>query len=111
MSRQYITTAIDYPNASPHMGHVMEKVLADVCARWFRLRGDETRFQIGTDDHGIKMQRTAQKLFDQLQISYDAFMSTSITPGHYETVQAMWKRLQEGGHLEKRAYTGLYCSG
>ena len=129
MAREYISTAIDFPNASPHMGHVMEKVLADVCARWFRLRGDETRFQIGTDDHGIKMQRTAeklglhpkdlvmqnapkfQKLFDQLQISYDAFMSTSITPGHYETVQAMWKRLQEGGHLEKRAYTGLYCSG
>lgn len=129
MNRQYVTTAIDFPNAAPHMGHVMEKVLADVCARWFRLRGDETRFQIGTDDHGINMQRTAEKLkmhpkdlvlqnapkfqelFDRLQISYDVFVSTSITPGHYETVQALWKRLQEGGHLEKRVYTGLYCSG
>ena len=60
MPRQYITTAIDYPNAAPHMGHVLEKVLADVCARWFRLRGDEVRFQIGTDEHGIKVQRTAE---------------------------------------------------
>ena len=129
MARQYITTAIDFPNGDPHMGHVMEKVLADICARWFRLRGDATQFQIGTDDHGIKMQRTAenmdmhpadlvkqnapkfQDLFDRLHISYDCFMSTSITEGHYDTVQAMWKKLEEGGHLEKRVYTGLYCSG
>ena len=127
--RQYITTAIDFPNGDPHMGHVMEKVLADVCARWFRLRGDAVRFQIGTDDHGIKMQRTAEKqgmhpkdlvaqnapkfqdLFDLLCISYDCFMSTSITEGHYDTVQALWRRLRENGHLEKRTYKGLYCSG
>src|SRR3990167_6043667 len=61
MARQYITTAIDYPNAAPHMGHVLEKVLADVCARWMRLRGDEVRFQIGTDEHGTKIQRTAEQ--------------------------------------------------
>jgi methionyl-tRNA synthetase len=61
MSRQYVTTAIDYPNAAPHMGHVLEKVLADVMARWFRLRGDAVRFQIGTDEHGTKIQRTAEK--------------------------------------------------
>ena len=59
MKRQYITTAIDYPNAAPHMGHVLEKVLADVAARWFRLRGDEVRFHIGADEHGIKIQQTA----------------------------------------------------
>ncbi|PIR51922.1 hypothetical protein COU77_02545, partial [Candidatus Peregrinibacteria bacterium CG10_big_fil_rev_8_21_14_0_10_49_16] len=52
MTRRYITTAIDYPNAAPHMGHVLEKVLADVYARWCRLQGDEVRFQIGTDEHG-----------------------------------------------------------
>ncbi|MDD5469396.1 MAG: class I tRNA ligase family protein, partial [Candidatus Peribacteraceae bacterium] len=103
--RQYITTAIDYPNAAPHMGHVLEKVLADVCARWFRLRGDAVRFQIGTDEHGVKIQRTAEKegvtpkelvdrdvplfqdLYGRLQISYDAFVRTTDKKKHWPTVQ------------------------
>jgi methionyl-tRNA synthetase len=59
--RRYVTTAIDYPNAAPHMGHVLEKVLADVIARWFRSTGRETRLQIGTDEHGVKIQQTADK--------------------------------------------------
>ncbi len=129
MSRQYVTTAIDYPNAAPHMGHVLEKVLADVAARWFRLRGDEVRFQIGTDEHGIKIQRTAEKegitpqalvdrnvplfedLYSRLNISYDVFIRTTDQKRHWPTVEALWKKLQEAGVLEKRAYTGLYCSG
>ncbi|MDP7247457.1 MAG: methionine--tRNA ligase [Candidatus Peribacteraceae bacterium] len=129
MSRQYINTAIDYPNAAPHMGHAMEKILADVCARWFRLRGDEVRFQVGTDEHGIKIQRTAEKegvtpqelvdrnavlfkdLFDKLNISYDFFVRTSNKKIHYPTVLEMWKKLAKDGWLEKRSYTGLYCVG
>lgn len=129
MSRQYITTAIDYPNAAPHMGHVLEKVLADVLARWFRLRGDEVRFQIGTDEHGIKIQQTAEKekmtpkkfvdrnvpffqeLYAKLGISADVFMRTSDQEMHWPTVQELWKRLQKAGVLEKRTYTGLYCTG
>jgi methionyl-tRNA synthetase len=127
--RQYITTAIDYPNAAPHMGHVLEKVLADVCARWFRLRGDEVRFQIGTDEHGIKIQRKAeeegvtpralvdrnvvlfQDLYTRLGISYDKFIRTSADSGHKATVQALWNKLKDAGMLEKRSYTGLYCAG
>jgi methionyl-tRNA synthetase len=111
------------------MGHVLEKVLADVCARWFRLRGDEVRFQIGTDEHGVKIQRTAEKeglkpqalvdrnvilfedLYKRLGISSDIFIRTSDKKRHYPTVQALWKKLQEKGLLEKRKYTGLYCSG
>src|SRR3989339_620274 len=129
MSRQYITTAIDYPNAPPHMGHVMEKVLADVVARWFRLRGDEVRFQIGTDEHGVKIERkakdegvTAQALVDRnvplyvdlyqrLQISSDDFLRTTDRVRHWPTVQALWKKLQQAGVLEKRTYTGRYCAG
>jgi methionyl-tRNA synthetase len=129
MSRQYITTAIDYPNAAPHMGHVLEKVLADVCARWMRLRGDEVRFQIGTDEHGIKIQQTADKekltpqklvdrnvplfeeLYEKLHISADVFIRTTDQKKHWPTVQALWKKLQDAGALEKRSYTGLYCSG
>src|SRR3989338_7111630 len=127
--RQYITTSIDYPNAQPHMGHVLEKVLADVCARWFRLRGDQVRFQIGTDEHGIKIQQTAdrekmtpkelvdrnvplfQELYKRLGISADVFIRTSDQQVHWPTVLEIWKRLQAAGALEKRTYTGLYCSG
>jgi len=138
MSRQYITTAIDYPNAAPHMGHALEKVLADVCARWFRLRGDEVRFQTGTDEHGIKIQQAAQKqgvtpeefvdqnvkLFEgpyaRLGISADIFIRTSDRKVHWPnveqvrhrpTVEALWTKLQDAGVLEQREYTGLYCTG
>ena len=138
MPRQYITTAIDYPNAAPHMGHVLEKVLADVIARWFRLRGDNVRFQIGTDEHGIKIQQTAKKqgvtpeelvdrnvplfttLYRQMGISADVFVRTSDHPvdwqnpgaiQHRPTVEALWKKLQEAKMLEKRSYAGLYCPG
>lgn len=129
MTRQYITTAIDYPNAAPHMGHVLEKVLADVMARWFRLRGDEVRFQIGTDEHGIKIQQTAEKegltpralvdrnvpffqdLYERLGISADVFVRTTDQVQHWPTVTALWNRLTEKGMLERRTYTGLYCSG
>jgi len=111
------------------MGHAMEKILADVCARWFRLRGDEVRFQVGTDEHGIKIQRTAEEegvtpqelvdrnavlfkdLFDRLNISYDYFVRTSDKKVHYPTVIEMWKRLAKDGWLEKRSYNGLYCVG
>jgi methionyl-tRNA synthetase len=129
MKRHYITTAIDYPNAAPHMGHVLEKVLADVCARWMRLKGDDVRFQIGTDEHGIKIQQTAdrekvspqalvdrnvplfQDLYRRLWISSDIFIRTSDRKVHWPTVSELWKRLQQAGVLEKRTYTGLYCAG
>ncbi len=132
MSRkpQYITTAIDYPNAAPHMGHVLEKVLADVIARWFRLRGDDVRFQIGTDEHGIKIQQAAKAagmepavfvsanrqkfidLYGRLGISFDEpFMHTSGNPRHTKVVQELWRRLEKAGVLEKRDYTAFYCTG
>jgi len=127
--RQYITTAIDYANAAPHMGHVMEKILADTVARWFRLRGDDVLFQIGMDEHGIKIQETAKKqnvtphalvekvvplyrdLYERLSISSDRFIRTTDKVVHWPTVIALWKKLRESGALEKRAYTGLYCQG
>ena len=111
------------------MGHVLEKVLADVCARWFRLRGDEVRFQVGTDEHGVKIARKAQEegvtpqqlvdrnvplfreLYARLQVSYDAFVRTTDKKKHWPTVIALWKKLREARKLEKRSYTGLYCSG
>lgn len=127
--RRYITTAIDYPNAPPHMGHVLEKVLADCIARWWRLKGDNVRFQIGTDEHGVKIEQTADRegvsprelvdrnvplfktLYDDLCISYDHFVRTTDEVGHWPTVRELWKKLQSAGVLRKQKYKGLYCSG
>ena len=127
--RRYITTAIDYPNAPPHMGHALEKVLADTIARWSRLRGDDVRFQIGTDEHGMKIKQTAdiegitpkklvdrnvslfKDLYDTLCISSDHFIRTTDQEEHWPTVIEIWKRLAKAGMLEKKKYKGLYCTG
>jgi methionyl-tRNA synthetase len=57
----YITTAIDYANGSPHLGHAYEKVLTDIVARYRRLKGDSVKFVTGLDEHGQKVQMSAQK--------------------------------------------------
>ena len=57
----YLTTAIDYTNGAPHIGHAYEKVLADVIARYRRFRGDEVFYLTGVDQHGQKVQQTAEK--------------------------------------------------
>ena len=61
MDKFYITTAIDYPNAKPHIGHALEKLHADVIARYKRLCGYDVFFLTGTDEHGVKNVRAAQK--------------------------------------------------
>ncbi|HZN59347.1 MAG TPA: class I tRNA ligase family protein, partial [Planctomycetota bacterium] len=94
-SKFYITTAIDYPNSVPHIGHAYEKVVADFYARANRLRGAKTRFLIGLDEHGLKIQEAAaregkepqafvdekarvfQELYALLEISNDDFIRTS----------------------------------
>ena len=111
------------------MGHVYEKILADVLVRWFRLQDDEVRFHIGTDENGIKIQQTAknlditprqlidrnapkfEELFRRLHISFDYFIRTADAKSHWPTVFRLWKCLREHGFLEKRSYTGLYCTG
>ena len=61
MTRRYITTAIPYMNGDPHIGHAMDYCLADVCARYYKMLGDEVRFQVGTDEHGSKIFQKAQE--------------------------------------------------
>ncbi len=103
--------------------------MADVLARFYRLQGDEVRFQIGTDEHGTKIVQTAKKegltpkqlvdrnvpkfeeLYSKLAISYDNFVRTTDQAKHWPTVQALWTKLADAGVLEQRQYTGLYCSG
>lgn len=131
MNKFYITTAIDYTNASPHLGHALEKVQADAIARYQRilLSGDNVHFLTGTDEHGIKIVRSAEvagkdvrnfadenfskfkKLANDLDISNDDFIRTSDKERHWPGAQLLWKKLEEAGDIYKSKYKGYYCVG
>lgn len=120
-----LTTAIDYTNGAPHIGHAYEKVLADAIARFQRLKGEDVFFLTGVDQHGQKVQQSAQKegvapadfvagltgkfldLWKKLDISYDAWAATT-EPVHKDCVQGMLQRLWETGHFYKSKQTGYY---
>ena len=121
----YLTTAINYPNGRPHIGHAYEAVAADVLARFQRLRGREVRFQTGTDEHGLKMAQKARDLgmsprqlademsghfralFDRLDISYDRFFRTT-EDEHHRASQAIWQAMEANGDLYLDRYEGWY---
>lgn len=125
----YITTAIAYPNAAPHLGHALEIVQADVIARFHRLLGEEVHFQTGTDEHGTKNWQTAKKqgkeihdfldgnvksfkdMYRQLNISYDFFIRTSDKKVHYPGAIKLWEELVKSGDIYKKKYAGFYCTG
>lgn len=125
----YITTAIDYVNAEPHLGHALEKVQADVLARYWRAQGRQVFFLTGTDEHGTKNFESAKKFnmdpqdfvdknaakFKELvklyNISNDDFIRTTDQKKHWPAVVKMWRRLMQNGDLFKDTYEGLYCVG
>jgi methionyl-tRNA synthetase len=126
VSRFYVTTPIYYVNDVPHIGHAYTTVTADALARWHRLLGDETRFLTGTDEHGLKVARSAEangvtpqqqadttsarfrETWDLLDISYDDFIRTT-EKRHHESVRALLSAAHENGHIYKATYEGLYC--
>lgn len=126
MTKKYITTAIPYMNGNPHIGHAMDYCLADVCFRYFRLLGDEVRFQAGTDEHGSKIAQKAneqgvevQTFVDEkaavfkdfianLNVEYTDFVRTT-DEWHERRVQEIWKKLEDHIYLAK--YEGWYCTG
>jgi methionyl-tRNA synthetase len=125
----YITTAIDYVNASPHIGHALEKVQADVIARYNKLKGKEIYFLSGTDEHGAKVARSAEaanidirefvdenakkfkNLLKIINISNDDFIRTSDQKRHWPAAKALWAKLVDSGDIYKSFYKGLYCVG
>ncbi|MEB3285650.1 MAG: methionine--tRNA ligase [Candidatus Sericytochromatia bacterium] len=124
----YITTAIDYTNAPPHLGHAYEKIAADVLARWNRLDGADVFFLTGVDEHGIKIEKAAAlqgvtpeefvggitpqfvSTWSTLGVQYDRFIRTT-DAYHEESVQRAFALLVEQGDIEKARYEGLYCAG
>lgn len=129
MSKYYITTSIPYLNSTAHIGHVLEFVQADVLARYHRLLGDDVWFLTGTDEHGLKIARSAEQagksekefvdslaehfrlVLKKYNISYNDFIRTSDQIRHWPAVVKIWNRLLEKGDLYKKKYSGFYCVG
>ena len=124
----YITTPIYYVNDKPHIGHAYTTILADVLARYHRLRGVPTHFLTGTDEHGQKVQQAADKagvtpreqadrtvvrfqdLWRKLEITHDDFIRTT-EPRHTQVVQSILQRLLDTGDIYRAEYDGWYCVG
>lgn len=122
----YITTAIPYANAEPHVGHVLELIGADLIARAKRLLGYRVYFQTGTDEHGQKMLEAATKaglsaqeyadriaprfqdLWRDLDVAYDGFVRTT-DPNHRKGVVQFWKAVRDNGDIYLGKYEGWYC--
>ncbi|MFD1788578.1 methionine--tRNA ligase [Sphingomonas floccifaciens] len=121
----YITTAIHYPNGRPHIGHAYEMIAADAIARFQRQAGRDVRFQTGTDEHGLKMVKTARdrgvevralademsgyfhEMAAKLNISCDRFIRT-VEPDHYAASQTIWRAMADAGDLYLDRYEGWY---
>jgi methionyl-tRNA synthetase len=123
--RYYVTTAISYPNGAPHIGHAYEAIATDAIARFQRLDGKDVFFLTGVDEHGLKMTQTAEKegitpraladrnsphfqeMCDRLLVSYDRFIRTT-EPAHYESSQAIWRKMAAAGDIYLGTYEGWY---
>jgi len=130
VGRFYLTTAIDYSNGDPHLGHALEKVGADCIARYRRLRGDQVHFVMGMDEHSQSVIQAAeengstpqawvdamaarfQHFWERLGCSHDDWIRTT-EPRHVRAVQALLGRIQEHqpDDLFLGDYEGLYCTG
>ena len=127
MNRFYISTPIYYINAEPHLGHAYTTMVADAVARAHRLMGDDVFFLTGTDEHGQKVERAAQKagltttvfadrtaqkfrdILPVLNISNDDFIRTT-EARHQAASQALWRRVRDKGFIYKGKYEGWYCT-
>ena len=123
----YISTAIAYTSAKPHIGNTYEIVLADAIARYKRMTGYDVYFQTGTDEHGQKIQEKAEAagitpqqhvdkiagevktIWDLMNTTYDKFIRTT-DPMHEKKVQKIFKKLYDQGDIYKGHYEGMYCT-
>jgi methionyl-tRNA synthetase len=122
----YLTTPIYYVNARPHIGHAYTTIVADAIARRKRSLGIDTWFLTGTDEHGQKIERSAQAagctpqefadkvsaefrgLWDRMGLTYDDYIRTT-EPRHTQAVQKLFALLRDNGYIYKGSYTGQYC--
>lgn len=123
----YLTTPIYYPNDNLHLGHTYTTIAADTLKKFKRIQGYDVFFTTGTDEHGQKIQESAEKagmgekeyvdrivvsikkLWKDLEIDYDAFVR-STDPDHEKNVQAIFQKLYDKGEIYKGVYSGYYCT-
>ncbi len=128
MVKFYITSAIPYVNAKPHIGHALEFIQADTISRFHKLQGDETLYLCGSDENALKNVQAAEKsglslqvfidqhakefenLADKLNVHFDIFQKGSST-NHYQASQKLWDLCLRNGDIYKKSYQGLYCIG
>jgi methionyl-tRNA synthetase len=124
--KYYFTTPLYYVNAAPHIGHTYTTLAADTIKRYRRMLGDDVFLTTGTDEHGQKVERSAEAAgktpeafvdavaaefknqWDTLGLKYDAFIRTT-DPKHHETVRWLFQRCLDRGFIYKGSYTGQYC--
>jgi methionyl-tRNA synthetase len=124
--KYYLTTPLYYTNGLPHIGHTYSTIVADTIRRYKRMRGFDVVMTTGADEHGVNVERSAQKagkspqefsteiarqwrsLWDDLGIPGDEFIRTT-DEKHHRTVQWLFKRCRDNGYIEKGRYTGQYC--
>jgi methionyl-tRNA synthetase len=125
----FLTSAIPYVNAEPHLGNALELVQSDAIARYERARGRDVFFSSGTDDNSLKNVRAAatehttpaelvarhgaqfRRLAETLGVTHDDFIHTASDPRHVPAVHALWERCQTAGDVYRKTYRGLYCVG
>ncbi|HET6143315.1 MAG TPA: methionine--tRNA ligase [Candidatus Acidoferrales bacterium] len=124
--KYYLTTPLYYTNGMPHIGHTYSTIVTDVIRRYKRMRGYDVFMTTGTDEHGVNVERAAEKagkspldfsteiavewkqLWDDLGIAGDEFIRTT-DPKHHRTVQWLFQRCRDNGFIDKGSYTGQYC--
>ena len=122
----YVTTAIDYVNAEPHIGHAYQKIVADALARWHKLLGEDVRFLTGTDEHGKKVQNAAEaagknpkEFVDETSKKFkEAWKALNVIPNrfirttdkdHINVVKDFIEKCNKKGDIYKGTYEGNYC--
>jgi methionyl-tRNA synthetase len=125
----YITTALPYVNAGPHLGHVLEYIQTDTIARYHRLKNEEVFLLTGSDENSLKNVQAAEakgipiqelcnentakfiEIIEKMGFSYNNFIRTSNKKEHWPGVQKLWKLCYKNGDIYTKKYTGLYCVG
>src|SRR3990167_9848855 len=128
MNKYYLTSAIPYTNALPHVGHAQEFVYADVIRRFQKDKGSDVKYLCGSDENGLKIVKAAQekglgpqkftdinqagflKLAEKLQVKFD-FWQRGSSEKHHRASQLLWELCEKNGDIYKKNYSGLYCVG
>lgn len=125
----YLTSAIPYVNAAPHIGHAQEFVYADVIKRYHQLLGEDVRYLCGADENALKIVQAAEKAHEDLQkftdihqqefldlaaslnVQFDVWQRGTDRTHHYPSSQKLWTLCAQAGDIYKKSYEGLYCVG